>query len=466
MPVEWNGICGSVNALFDDGKNLWVGYTFSNLITRFPLNDPNAYEQYVLPELQVDSVSDESVDFMGMVDSVFVVAGRAGLFRYDPKSDSFESIESVDCALRDFVRDRDGNLWVATSNGLVCYDYGTKEHIHYRHDPTDSLSLPTDDVHSMIVDRMGQLIVGLHRAGVVVYDYSTGNFRRGPEQLKSLSVFAMVEDNYDNLWLSTDKGLVRWDRKEGSIRHFYLSDGIQGNLFTPRSAMVDQRGRVWFGGIAGFNIIDPALLNDKQIAPKVLIVNFDVLNESKDDDDDFCAFGVNFSDTVDLEYDQNVIGFDIVVASNLSPQHNRYTYMLKGYDKDWIEGEGDCHVSYNLRPGRYELVVRGANSDGVWSTDQTTVAIRVKQRFFNTPFMWILSVIFLLCIVWLTIDIARNIAVNNHKNELLEYQLKKDNEAFESKITFFTDVVHAIPNGCTCWSTNCWISRVSTTTAK
>jgi len=41
---------------------------------------------------------------------------------------------------------------------------------------------------------------------------------------------------------------------------------------------------------------------------------------------------------------------------------------LDGYDKDFIDTSGIKSVTYtNLKPGKYKLLVKSTNSDGVWN---------------------------------------------------------------------------------------------------
>ena len=54
------------------------------------------------------------------------------------------------------VQDKQGFIWIATNQGLQRFD-GTR-FITFRHDDTDSTSIPADDVDGLLVDKKGQAV--------------------------------------------------------------------------------------------------------------------------------------------------------------------------------------------------------------------------------------------------------------------------------------------------------------------
>ena len=55
---------------------------------------------------------------------------------------------------------------------------------------------------------------------------------------------------------------------------------------------------------------------------------------------------------------------------------NQYAYYLEGFEKDWNLGSRNNMATYrNVPPGRYIFKVKGCNSFGVWSSEETTLAV-------------------------------------------------------------------------------------------
>lgn len=104
------------------------------------------------------------------------------------------------------VRDSLGFIWIGTANGLQRYD--GYEYKMYRNDPNDSTSIPSNRIHSLLVDSKGGLWVGTQEKGLCLYDAPRDRFvqvypeaedtsRRGQEV-----IFDMIEDHSGNIWLA------------------------------------------------------------------------------------------------------------------------------------------------------------------------------------------------------------------------------------------------------------------------
>ncbi|MEJ2596022.1 MAG: two-component regulator propeller domain-containing protein, partial [bacterium] len=103
------------------------------------------------------------------------------------------------------VRDREGYIWIGTVNGLNrCDGYGFKE---YRHDPTDSNSISSNTVTSLLIDSQNRLWAGTFETGLSLYDAARDRFinflpRSGDSTGYALKyIFDMMEDRSGNIWL-------------------------------------------------------------------------------------------------------------------------------------------------------------------------------------------------------------------------------------------------------------------------
>jgi diguanylate cyclase (GGDEF)-like protein len=84
--------------------------------------------------------------------------------------------------------------------------------------------------------------------------------------------------------------------------------------------------------------------------------------------------------------------FHFTAASFVAPEQLRFRYRLEGYDRDWVDG-GTRRVAYytNLPPGRYVFHVQARNEDGVASTANARVVLRLRPYFWQTRWFVLLA---------------------------------------------------------------------------
>lgn len=86
-------------------------------------------------------------------------------------------------------------------------------------------------------------------------------------------------------------------------------------------------------------------------------------------------------DKIDL-YDSNSVILEFVALSYVDPSKNQYAYRLRGVDEDWVYCGNDAQAVYrNLSPGRYVFEVKGANGDGVWGDEISTLDLEIHPLY-------------------------------------------------------------------------------------
>lgn len=76
---------------------------------------------------------------------------------------------------------------------------------------------------------------------------------REKDGLPSDIVKAILEDDQGQLWVSTVNGLSALDPSSLTFRNYREEDGLQSDEFNLGSAFKDVDGKLFFGGINGFN---------------------------------------------------------------------------------------------------------------------------------------------------------------------------------------------------------------------
>jgi len=309
-----------------------------------------------------------------------------GVERYDPRSGTFAQYNSLgsDTTYRritsawSFFQDRMGYLWIGGWQGngnLHRLDTQTGKLVSY---PQPQLR----DVRSMYEDDQGNLWVGTWGVGMSRFTPSTGQVRQFTEQsgLPNNFVKGVLPDDRGNLWISTERGLSRFSMKSETFRNFSIRDGVQGNHFYSGSCWKGHDGRLYFGGENGLNAFYPDSITDEEFNPPVCITALRIVDQPR-------ARGKTFSstDAIVLTHEETMFSFDFVALDYSAPERNQYAYRLEGFNDNWTESGTRRYASYtHLDPGEYHFVVKGTNSDGMWSNRTADVRIIILPAYWQT----------------------------------------------------------------------------------
>lgn len=287
---------------------------------------------------------------------------------------------------------RAGKLWVGTAAGVSMLDRQSGKFRHYQHDPADPASLSSNTVVVIFQDSAGFLWIGTFGGGLNRFDPVRESFRHFSEKdgLPSNVINGILEDDHQNLWISTYNGLVKFDRQEKRFRIFDTSDGLQSKEFGYGAWHRGASGRMYFGGINGFNVFFPDSIKNNPFSPPVAITDFRIFDQSvpistAGSGASPIAENPETSGKIVLSHEQNVFSFQFAALDYTAPQKNRYQYRLDGVDRDWVYSENRRSASYaHVPPGDYLFQVRGSNNDGVWSPLETKVLIVITPPFWET----------------------------------------------------------------------------------
>lgn len=137
--------------------------------------------------------------------------------------------------VRTIMQDRKGNIWLASSEGIIRYDGKSFTNI------TSKLS--SDRFFSVLEDRKGNFWFGTRGSGVYYYDGKSFQHYTTKEGLVNDLVFTIYEDKTGNIWFGGDGGVSRYDGKY--FRNFTTKEGLPHN--DVNSIIEDKTGKFWFG---------------------------------------------------------------------------------------------------------------------------------------------------------------------------------------------------------------------------
>lgn len=443
-----------IRALFLDGSQLWIG-TYGGGIKVYNINTGAIKEYYYSRNVLNTICSNDVLSIYKTRNGVLYIGTSWGLCQYNPKEDNFSVVTAIGTMISviDVLEDKKNNLWVATSNsGVFRYQPKLKSWRHFEHKRKDTTTITDNDVIIMFEDAKGTMWFGTNGGGLCSFEIDKEVFVNfDPENtiLPSKVIYSIEEDKKGNFWISSNMGLIKINPKNKKfLRRFTMGDGLQGNQFNAQSSLKTSNNKFYFGGINGFNAFIPEALMDNKYIPPVYVTD---IHLTYTNDDHLVKKILNLkqplyaSREITLPYEYNSFTISFAALSYEDPTKNSYSYLLKGVDKEWIVNSKKNSASYtNLSPGKYEFIVRGSNNDNKWNMMGTKLTIIVSPPWWRTSWAYTIYILLFLGIAYyIFLRWDQHIKIR-YKHRMEEFSILKEKEIYESKISFFINIVHEI----------------------
>lgn len=444
IPGLKDGIATGI-AVASDGT-IWVGTNNSGV---FRLDHNGGIHNY-----RVGSVRDiREID-----GKIYVCSNSTGVFEID--GNSCRNVVPHPQEVNSIIRANDGKMWIGSLVGLFLFNPQTGSMIRYN---TQKLMRVT----TMFFDLKGQLWVGTKESlevfkvdadnsltpvtpddlgpnvvqaqtvfqskdGIIWIGCDSGLFQYSSNGLHFAGVNGVVrgieQDGRGNFWISTDSGLCRYDPEIGTKRFFLKGDGLPGDQYNTYSHACDLNGTMYFGGIEGVVKFNPLRISDNCETVPPFISKLSVYSKEvlPGDETGILEKDIIWTESLKLKHSQTSIALHFCCPDYFSSGNNRFAYKMKGLDEKWTETGGRTAVYSSLPRGKYQFMVKVANSDGVWCKKPDTLSIRVFAVWYKS---WVLiSVYILLAVLAIVYGLVRVIRKNNAVNAVKMAALQKKYE--------------------------------------
>ncbi len=294
--------------------------------------------------------------------------GRVTIYKHEPSLPDAEVKDITQVV----IEDTEGMLWIGTiDQGISRFDPETEKFTDYVYYPDDPLhSLNNQRIKCLYYDKDGKLWIGTNGGGLNYLETETGEFGHYTTEdgLPSNVVYGILEDIEGTLWISTNNGLSRFNPATGTFRNFDVADGLQDNEFNTASYFQNENGELFFGGIAGLNIVNPRLIMEFPPPPPVTITGFTIFNRTvpvgeMDDGRTILTRHITHAEEIRLSYSDDMFTVEFALVNFASPHKTKYAYKLTGIDDSWIFTDGKRrYATYtHIPPGEYIFQVVGSS---------------------------------------------------------------------------------------------------------
>ncbi len=362
---------------------------------------------------------------------------QSQVFRYNPSDPKSLSSNTV----YNSYFDQKGNLWVSTYHGLNLMPKGASSFKRYLHIENDSNSLSTNRIFKVYHDNEDQLWIATIGGGLNCLNLKTGNIQwfTTSHGLPNNVIYSLIDDGMGFLWLSTNNGICRFNKKSHIVNTYSAADGLQSNEFNFGAELLDPNLNIYFGGMNGFNVFNPRDIQERSQYAPLSISWLKSLQSGK-------YYDLDFGDTIVLLPQSN---FFEIAYSQLNFKFSDkaiFRHRLVPFDQDWIvERAGVAEAAYsNLPAGNYKFQVQMALANGSWSNSTYELVIIVKQYWYKQNWFIGLSALIILLLINFGIYLWYKRLKHNAHITLQIHQLEKQALRLQMNPHFFFNTLNSI----------------------
>lgn len=446
----------TIKAIFRDSKNrIWIGLfqggleLFNPVTGKFKHYKPEPGNPEALSYGYVSSITEGDKGYL------WVGTSSKGLNLFDPEKGTFKVINDQPTSglklsssyIRFTFTDSKKNLWVGTPRGLNLLKYKSGQ-FKYFFKSNHRDSLQSSQINCIKEDQKGNIWVGSLRGGLGLYHPKTNSFTTytKADGLASDNIIDILIDNEGVLWLSTDRGLTKFDVKRKTVKNYNITDGLPANEFNFNSAFKDKNGRLYFGSYNGLVAFTPRDIKENANVPKIVFSGLKLFNKPIviGGADNLLKEDISFTKSITFSASQNIFTIDFLALNYIQPQRNKYAYKLDGFEKDWNYVTIPSATYTNLPAGHYTFLVKGSNNDGLWNESPTKLEIHILPPLWRTWWAYLFYFIAGSTFFYFILRFTRR--QQRLESELYYEHLnsERQQELYQMKLDFFTRISHEI----------------------
>ncbi len=318
-------------------------------------------------------------------------------------------------------KDSKGRLWFGALGGdLSVFDgvkfkkFGPESGIKHRF------------ILSITEDKSGNIWFGTYGGAIYMYDGHTFTNKNTVKHELFKIPFSIVSDEENNLWIGTRRGSAKYNSGTNIFTSYGKEEGFPAAECNPNAICRDKQGNIWFGttmGVVKYNSGEDLINN---VEPTVSLTGLKLFMKD-----------ASFPEDGKFAHNENHLSFSFVGISLTTPKKVKYLYKLEGFDSKWSpEPTLRNEVVYsNLPPGKYTLLVKAFNDDGISNKIPLRYQFSISPPFSQTAVFYVIMAVFIVFCLY-GVDRVRRKNVLNEKQGLAEKvkSLTKENKELQRKL--------------------------------
>jgi len=344
-----------------------------------------------------------------------VWVGSEGLYTLDKIQNSLVTFTSGEFGkLRNsiiyYFHETSEGVWLCTTTGLYLVDLESEKILkHYNKSKEAEYYLPLDECIHLYEDDNDVFWIATKGNGLVKWTPSTGRYRSFTKSKSNLShdiIYAVYADENNNLWMSSQFGLMKFDKNTEVVTAYHEEDGLANNEFNTTSHFQDVNGDLYLGTITGMVHFDPNDFQDKENLSPIVLTSAYRMNKDFDAAENILR-DLKSTQHVKINPSDRYIDLEFAVMHFNKAAPIRFSYRILEFQDEWTYSDNGKVRLSGLPYGQFELELRAKpDNSNHWASYNEGIEINVKRPFYLT--WWFLIGSFLFWIFGVSLFVERN----------------------------------------------------------
>jgi len=316
------------------------------------------------------------------------VYGKSGLFKKTGDPSTWESVNlevsDVSTIGINHIAPHDNKLYLATDEGLLIYDEIN----------LNSFLIPIiiDEVNSKLSfihkdkNEINTLWLGTKHHGILKYEIASNSrwHINTDYGLSNNNVHAILEDDLNRLWISTNKYLNCFDKSDSTNYIFTTEHGLSHEEFNKFSYYQDEStGQFYFGGLDGFNYFLPnEILIGQDNLQSINVTEAKSIRKSGKEIH-YKPADIN-SSYLNIHDNDVVIDFTLTMNNVFNSENRIFFYRIKGISDSWSRLDGNKLTLTRLPHGKYTLEIVADRYSPNTQTSTKEITLNFVKPFYKS----------------------------------------------------------------------------------
>ena len=337
-------------------------------------------------------------------------------------------------------QENDSILWFGNRGyGAYRLNVETEQLTPYRFDNVVN-SQTANDIFAIYKNEKGYWLGT--SSGLLHFNEDYSHYHDRADLFSNNTVHGILEDQQNNLWISTNQGLVRFNPKTNTGQTYDRENGLEVTEFSDGAFYKDSRTEtLFFGGTNGFVTVKPNAYIMADYMPQINLKGLSIFGKEYNIHD--FLHDKKGKKILQLDYSRNFFCIDFMAIDYINGNNYSYSYKLDEVSSQWIEsGTSASAIFSNLAPGQYTLLVKYKNNMNGKECEPQKLLIQINPPWYLSNWAYILY--FILIALFCILAVYRIVHQYRRKQHRMIEKLnrEKKEEVYESKLRFFTNITH------------------------